>query len=129
MTFPTIGNQLTLGALIAALKKQEQDEPVRYSFVHFGPTTLDSYRGYYDDLALGYATPDVGNYDYPTVKDLIARLEDARGKTFEGWKGGNFRMTDDTRVWVANPGETGSTVIVGVEKRLYVTLVTDQVED
>lgn len=117
--------QMRLGELIDALKRQDQAEAVKYDFVHHGPTTLASYRGYYEDLALGY--DEKGNY--PTVAELITRLESAIGEVFTGWKGGDYTMTRDTPVWVANPGESGSTVIVGVEKHLYVTLITEMVDD
>lgn len=118
--------QFTLGDFIDALKRCDPEEPVKFDFVHFGPTTLESYRGYYEDVALGYT--DVG--DYPKVKDLIAHCETTIGKVFSGWKGGNGRpVRRDTTLWVANPGESGSTGIVGVEPRLYVTIMTKLIDD
>jgi len=61
--------QLTLGELIDRLKMMPQDEEVRYDFVHFRPTSVDSYRGYYDQLALGYTN----DYSKPAlkVKELV----------------------------------------------------------
>ena len=120
--------QMTLGEFIRALQRQDEDEPVKFDFVHFGPTTLASYRGYYDQLALGYE--ECGRmrrdmqYDYPKVKELIAHCEAAIGKTYTGWKGGDYTMDERTALWVANPGESGSTGIINVEGHTYVTIIT-----
>jgi hypothetical protein len=108
-----MGNQWTLGQLIDALKKQPKDAIVSYEFGYFAPTTLASYRGYYEDLALGYVEPEYAKR--PTVASLLVELEAAVGATFEGWKGGQYRMDRDTPVYVANPGECPGTGIVGVE--------------
>ena len=119
---------LKFGELIDKLKRMPQDEPVKFDFVHFGPTTVESYRGYYEDAALGYATPDSGTgYNFPTVSALVAHLEATIGKVFHGWKGGNGRpITRDSSLWVANPSETGDTVVVDVQELTYVTLITRQ---
>lgn len=114
--------QMTLGEFIRALERQDPDEPVKYDFVHFGPTTLASYRGDYSELALGYN--ECGRH-YPKVKDLIAHCKDALGKTFTGWKGGDYDMDERTPLWVANPGESGSTAIINIENRVYVTIITE----
>lgn len=126
--------QMTLGEFIKALQRQDPEEQVKFDFVHFGPTTLDSYRGYYEQLALGYESGDsryrrVEQYDYPKVKDLLAHCQQAVGKVFTGWKGGDYTMSERTPLWVANAGETGSTAIVNVEKRLYVTILTEMLDD
>lgn len=110
--------QMTLGELIASLKKIEQadngDRGVRYDFVYHYPTTLNSYRGIYPELALGYADDDK---TYPkTVTELRELCESAIGQTFEGWHGGTFTMNEDTPLWVANEGETGRTAIVSVQE-------------
>lgn len=116
---------LNVGEFMDALRRHDPDEPVKYDFVHFGPTTLESYRGFYEDVALGYDDVTNGRYDYPTVRSLLTHFEATLGKVFEGWKGGNGRpVTRDTDLWVANPGETGNTVIVGVQELVYVTILT-----
>src|SRR5690349_11668129 len=112
--------QMTLGELIEALKRKDPDRTVSFDFVYFRPTGIHSYRGYYDQLALGY-TAD-GEI---TVKALLEMLRDANGKTFEGYKGGNYVMGPDTRMWVANHNESGSTAIVDViDQSWRVLLVT-----
>lgn len=119
-------NGLNVGQFMEALRHADQDEPVKYNFVHFHPTTLESYRGYYEDAALGYDSDG----EPPTVKALLAHFEETLGKVFHGWKGGNGRpIRLDTSLWVANPGESGSTIVVGVQRLLYVTILTRQEEE
>ena len=128
------GNQLTLGEFMLLLKLQDPNESVKYDFVYFGPTTLESYRGYYEDVALGYeecgrSIHSNRSYEYPTVQALLAHCEETIGKVFSGWKGGNGTpVSFSSTLWVANPGESGSTAIVGVEKLLYVTIITKEIE-
>lgn len=120
---------LTVGQFMDKLKALDQEELVKYDFVHFGPTTLESYRGYYEDAALGYdecgrSFGDLA-YEYPKIKDLLQHFEQTIGKVFGGWKGGNGRpISRATSLWVANPGETGDTVIVDVQQHTYVTIIT-----
>lgn len=121
--------QMTLGEFIRALERQDQDEKVSFDFVHFGPTKFDSYRGYYDQLALGYGGGRHDHaYEHQTVAQLLAHARECVGKEFTGWKGGEYTMHSDTPLWVANPGETGSTAIVNIEKQLYVTIITEKLD-
>jgi hypothetical protein len=60
-----------------------------------------SYRGYYEQLAL---EPVSGTTD---VQDVLRSLRRANGHTYEGWKGGSYRMGPDTPVHVAAKGSTG----------------------
>lgn len=124
-----INNGLTVGQFMDKLRWMPQDEAVKYDFVHFGPTTLESYRGYYEDAALGYE--ECGRlhrsaaYEYPTVAALLQHFEETIGRVFRGWKGGNGRpIMLDTALWIANPGETGDTIVIDVQHLLYVTIVT-----
>lgn len=121
---------LNVGQFMDRLKAMPADEPVKFDFVHFGPTKLESYRGFYEDAALGYEECGHlragGVYGYPKAGELLAHFERTMGKVFCGWKGGNGRpIIRDTSLWVANPGETGGTVIVDVQYlESYVTIVT-----
>src|SRR5687768_754993 len=99
---------MTLGALIDALKSHDPSKRAYFDFVHFQPEGVHSYRGYYDHLAIGYGR------DGRTVGQLLELCEGAVGKTFEGYKGGDYTMTRDTPVWVANHNESGGTAIVRV---------------
>lgn len=101
--------QLTLGKLIELLEQQQPTKQVVFDFCRMVPTMLDSYRGYYVDLALGY-----GDSGSPTVADLLALLKRAVGNVYSGYKGGHYRMDNETALWVANYSHTSDTVIVGV---------------
>lgn len=102
--------QMTLGEIIAELKKQNPDDDVEFDFVWFYPKGIHSFRGYYDQLAIGYEKAG----DRPKVKDLLALYRASVGKVFEGYKGGGYLMTEDTAVWVGDTDETADTIIVGV---------------
>ncbi len=116
--------QLSLGELIAKIEvlgvkrdNDGDDKQIRYDFGTSIPTCLDSYRGSYDELALGYKLTGYDDGSAPRsikAKDLLEHLKSAIGKEFTGWKGGEFRMSEQTPVWVANCGDSNSTAIVGV---------------
>lgn len=121
---------MTLGQLIKELKRtidsEQPDKGILFDFGAAMPTTGDSYRGYYNQFALGY---DATQQHFPgtPVTELVKHLEeDCLGKEFHGWKGGEYRMTDLTPVWIANRGETTSTVPVGVRDMGYFTLIDTQ---
>lgn len=116
----TMGNQITLGALTDLLAKRDPEQSVSFDFEHMHPTTLHSYRSFYDDLALGF--DDKG--EAPTVAQLIERLRAADGETFHGWKGGEYRMTRDTPLWAARSGNAGSTAITGLADCSWQTVIT-----
>lgn len=115
-------SQLTIGGLIDTLKRKDPSVLVTFDFVHFSPRGVGSFRGYYEDLAIGYAK------DECTVECLLALLNDAVGKTFSGYKGGEYTMCTDTVVWVANHGESADTAIVdAVDDGWRVVLKTEVV--
>jgi hypothetical protein len=112
-------DQLTLGQLIQKVqtivdkgyKCYDGTEPtVRYDFVYFHPTTIGSWRGSYSELALDYKS---GSDEMPVSK-FLELLKSTVGKTFTGYKGGDFEMDEHTPVWVANYSESGSTAVVDV---------------
>lgn len=116
----------TLGDLIKALEEwPDKADACRFGFGGLAPLGFDSYRGYYDHLALGFQT--VNTYPDPTVQDVLNWALKADGGVFYGYKGGEFQMDRDTPVWVANSGETSDTVIVGVCPRTthQMVLLTD----
>lgn len=106
-------DQLTLGELIAKLERlrdQDAGRVVKYDFAYFHPKRLASWRGAYDELALNYE-----NTSEPlSVGELIELLQSAIGKTFEGYKGGEYVMGKTTPLWVSDYGEGCNTAIVGV---------------
>lgn len=81
-----------LSVLIEALELMPQDGVLPHGF---GEPI--SYRGYYEDLAF----LPVRN---AKVSDMLAHAKGALGKTFEGYKGGDFTMHEYTAVWIAEYG-------------------------
>lgn len=101
---------LTLGELIALFEGQPEDNSVIFDFGKFTPSGIDSYRGYYNHLALGYSE----DAPYAKVMDVVDMLKMAVGKTFIGYKGGEFPMDLETPVWAANYGKDTQTKIVSL---------------
>lgn len=105
---------MRLGAIISALEAANPDARVEFDFGGFEPTGIDSYRGYYSDLAIGF-----GEHSGLNAGQLLRELQDANGKTFEGYKGGDYVMDTDTPVWVANHGRSHGVAIVAVEAQSW----------
>ncbi len=107
---------LNLGQLIALLEAwPDKADACRFGFGSLSPTGFDSYRGYYNHLALGFESAHT--YPDPSVATVLAWARAAVGKTFTGYKGGDFTMGLETPVWVANYSETSDTVITGVSDK------------
>jgi hypothetical protein len=120
-----IHETFTLGELIDALDRVNipGDWDVVYDFECLVPTTLDSWRWDYAELALGYGlangcygpTPCVK--EDPTVDSFLKYLQNSVGNEVYGWKGGDYIIRLETPVWVANSGNVGFTAIIGIEKQ------------
>ena len=126
-----ISPQLLLGELILKLeavntpRKDGSEKEVRFDFGYFTPTIIDSWRGSYNELALGYSETEKDI----TVGELIKMLEKAIGKTYTGFKGGEFVMGRNTPIWVSNYGESSFTGIIGVKDLGWlIILQTDWLE-
>lgn len=101
---------MNLGELMGALMPETPSNELTFGFGE--PVSLTSYRGYYEDLAIIFAS-----YTEPhhTVKTLLVKLREAIGKEFTGYKGGTYVMDEHTRLWVvANASETSECGIAGV---------------
>ena len=91
--------QMTLGSLIALLKKMPQDMLID------GLEEPHSYRGYYSNLAFERAE------NKRTVAETLEMCQGAMGEVFEGYKGGDFMMGKNTPVWVDNYGSCGERIM------------------
>jgi len=49
------------------------------------------------------------------LTDFIDKLKEAVGKTYTGYKGGEFTMTRDTAIWVDNYSCYSSTAVMGLK--------------
>ena len=115
--------QYTLGRLIEHIEKiienfsedDLKDCNIFYNFSDLFPTSFDSWRGSYDELALGYDNFD--NKKPHNVKEFLKIAKEAIGGTFYGYKGGEFTMDKDTPIWIDNYGNASDTVICDVLER------------
>lgn len=106
---------MRLGEIIDELAGIDENEPVEFDFGGCQPNRLDSYRGYYSDLAIGYTNDEDGW----VVGKLRSALTEAVGSVFEGYKGGDYRMGRETPVWVANYGRSHGVAVVRVERQSW----------
>lgn len=92
-------HHLSLGELIIRLEAEDPAKRVPFGFHNPG-----SYRGNYFDLAFGVA------HDI-TVAEMLAAARSALGATYQGWKGGDYLMSDYTSCWlVAERGDCGESL-------------------
>jgi len=103
---------MTLRELIKCLEAAEPDKVVPYGF-----DEPHSYRGYYDELAFE-PTRDI------SVGEMLAAAKSAIGKTFKGYKGGDYVMKEYTDVWIARWGEEGD----GISHMLMLYMLGDGVK-
>lgn len=98
------GYHLTLGGLVSALGKANGQIVVEFDE---GGTVgdLGSYRGYYSDLAL-----EPGDA-LATAGALLDAAREAVGKTYQGYKGGDYTMDAETPLWMADYGCCGRAVV------------------
>ena len=89
---------MTLGELIQFLEVRDPERIVPIGFA-----SPHSYRGFYEDLAFEPAKN-------VTVGSMLACARDALGRTFTGYKGGEFKMNEYTDIWLANYGDTGESI-------------------
>lgn len=112
--------QINLGQLIELVKIcDREDAEVVFDFGYFHPTSLDSWRGAYYELALDYTekgTAMTRNY-------FLKLLNEAIGKEYSGYKGGEFTMSEETPVWVSNYGQSANTAVVGVKNGGYQIII------
>ena len=116
-------DQLSLGEMILKMEpivKRERELVVQgkeetrvyYDFCGIYPKTLDSWRGIYRELALSW---EHNNWkEALTAGEFYLLLVDAVGKTFMGYKGGDFTMSRQTPVWVSNYGESSHTAVIDI---------------
>jgi hypothetical protein len=112
---------MKLGELIVTLESLPPDEEVEFDFGYYEPTTLQSWRGDYSQLALGH-----GPSRFPqhvTVKALLDLCLAADGQIMEGWKGGGYLMRRNTAVYVDNPGEYSNTKLIAVGRQYGSTVI------
>jgi hypothetical protein len=108
--YKNMKKQLNLGEFISLLSAFDQEWRIQFDFGGVVPISLNSYRGYYHHLAIGFKPDMIG----PTISELLSVCKRAIGAKMEGWKGGDYEMGELTPLWVANPGSCHGTAVVGI---------------
>lgn len=130
--------QLSLGQLIAKLdaivarssREEGENEPrVYFDFGDLYPTEFTSWRGDYSHLALCFAGTSYKDPGAKTVSDFLKMCKDTVGKTCEGYKGGNYVMSEKTLVWIANWGHSSHTALFDVLDADYMIYLVTGLED
>jgi hypothetical protein len=99
VSFGEAGNA-TLGEIIAHLETLPLDMVAEDGFGN-----PHSYRGHYEDLAF---EPAAG----VTVGSMLAAARGALGRTFSGYKGGDYVMRSFARCWLAPYGACGIPIVL-----------------
>lgn len=109
-------NQFTVGELIQGLEKFDQNELLAFCPGLY-PEGFWSYRGYYEDLAIGVTT-------YPVkLGDWLESLKNQIGKVHCGWKGGEYVVDEETALWFAvDKSMTGPAITGVIQEDGYVKL-------
>lgn len=95
--------QLTLGEVTIHLENvAEPEKPVVFDDDSYRPTTVGSWRGKYDELAIRFEENDEENQT--ETSQFLRELKEADGSEFRGYKGGEYKMSNNTPVWIANRG-------------------------
>lgn len=87
--------QLTVGEMITLLKSLDAEALVPYL------KKPHSYRGWYQDLAFEYSGGSI--YAGELLKTFLALVN----TDMDGYKGGTYRITERTLLWLATIGENG----------------------
>lgn len=104
-------DQWTLGQLIDALEKAKP-KLIFHGYASLYVDEIQSYRGFYEDLAIGATTEFTeGCYDGTAFLEYVKACE---GREFEGYKGGDYTATRNTPLWIANWGMCGDTIVTGL---------------
>lgn len=94
-SLPPFGDYVGLGDIAEAFTAIDPD-----TVLPIGLTDPHSYRGYYHELAVELSGPT-------RAGDIAAMLKDCIGRTFEGYKGGDFTMHTHSDVYIAQYGYSG----------------------
>jgi hypothetical protein len=101
------GYHLTLGEAIELLKALDPEAPIRTED-GLGVGNVCSYRGYYSDLGFKPVPRKT------SVIEVLSDLEAALDQTFEGYKGGDFRIGPETPLWLSPYGDASGDAVMGI---------------
>lgn len=104
---------MTIGEVLDILATAKPEVAVYFRPFNCVPGEVISWRGRYNEPALEWEpTGYSGDGGTVCVRALMNRLKEAiDGRTFTGWKGGEFRFTRDSPLHVDNAGDYTNTEI------------------
>lgn len=91
---------LTISSALEILNQYDKNKIVELGW---GEDSGHSNRGYYSDLGLE------PQYNV-TIGEMIDELKNCVGRTFTGWKGGEFEMDMNTDIHLSNEGSCGTNI-------------------
>lgn len=106
---PRVWPMVNLGELILGLQQADSRAHVVFDFMGYSPAGLNSYRGYYDHLAIDFSLHPI------TVGIFLPTCKRAVNGWYTGYKGGKYQMSLETPIWVAPYEQVSDTVITGFE--------------
>jgi hypothetical protein len=107
---------MTIGEVIDALETAKPDLRVVFDFGGVVPSEVASWRGIYEEAALGFEGGDHGHSGEVTAGKLLAHLREViDGRAYTGWKGGDYRYSRETQLHIDNRGCCTNTELTRVE--------------
>lgn len=128
---------LTLGEMIQQLevsiqqaRESDMVQPdkvsVSFDFVDALPTSIECWRGWYVEPALGWEPSGYSRHQKGaggvTASELLAELKKPLppwSEVYQGWKGGDYQFNCNSPLHVANPGDSNYTMIESVKFHEY----------
>lgn len=125
---------MLLNELIAKLNNCQTKHIIVFDFedcIIYPPAPLHFYRGYYNELSIDYIKRSELKSQLPiTVKLMKHFCKEAIGKSFIGYKGGEYFMTKDTPLWVSQWGDNSGRILKDViQERRQVKFITEIKQD
>ena len=108
------------------MKSPIYDDVVDYSYqLVSSDFKCDSWRGSYNLPSVGYVALDISNnVEVFTVQDILRNIEESEGLEVSGWKGGDFTLSMNDVIYIANQGESNySIAIVAIEELTDVVIL------
>ncbi len=103
----TIGQIIEKGGVLPDLPVVVLCDDKKYDGAY--PSDLDSYRGYYDELAI-----DISRDEAISLSAFLKEMKSSLNHTYSGYRGGDYGMHKDTFVWLAGYGDSTNVAITDV---------------
>ena len=113
--------QYTLGKLIKVLELCSPKAHVYFDFCQLVPRSFHSYRGYYEDLQLDWRVEN--SWETLECKDFLILCKEQLNSVHTGWKGGDFRMTENTPIWVGEVGKATHVMLTEILHDSYLVML------